>query len=344
MTQILIVGDCYDEAAEREGKPFVGAQGWLLDNALSSVGINRADCHSTVVFAQRPRPKADLINFCASKAEGIPGLPALVKGKYALASYTQELIRLYKEINRVNPNIIIALGPAASWALCHTSGIKSIRGAFMATHPQAGVSVGVPLQRSYKVLPTYAPKSVQADWSLRPILISDLDKASRNATFPEVIRPTRKIWIEPTLEDIARYEREFILPAERLSIDIETKGDQITCIGFAPSVSSAIVIPFFSYTSDNRNFWPTLRMELEAWRYVKRWCETKPAVMQNGAYDMHRLWRTYGIHCIPAEDTMLLHHSLQPEMEKGLGFLATIYTEEASWKFMSRVDTLKKED
>ena len=45
-----------------------------------------------------------------------------------------------------------------------------------------------------------------------------------------------------------------------------------------------------------------------------------------------------------AEDTMLLHHALQPEMEKGLAFLGSVYTDEATWKFMSKVDTLKKED
>jgi hypothetical protein len=36
---------------------------------------------------------------------------------------------------------------------------------------------------------------------------------------------------------------------------------------------------------------------------------------------------------------------LQPEMEKSLGFLASIYTQEAPWKFMrSKHETIKKED
>ena len=43
------------------------------------------------------------------------------------------------------------------------------------------------------------------------------------------------------------------------------------------------------------------------------------------------------------EDTMLLHHSLQTEMEKGLGFFGATYTDEPSWKFM-RLDNLKKEE
>jgi len=340
----MLVGEAYGEQEEREGRPFVGASGWFLNDALASVGINRNECHITNVFNLRPRPTNDISNLCGPKAEAIPGLPALVKGKYANAKYTSELQRLYREINQVNPNIIIALGATATWALCHSAGIRSVRGAFTHTHADCGKSVNVPLARQYKVLPTYHPAAVLREWTLRPIVFSDLDKAARNASFPEVIRPRREVWIEPTLADILRFESLHILPASRLSIDIETKGDQVTCIGFAPSTSVAIVIPFFSYTAPDHNYWATKKEELAAWTVVKRWCETKPSVFQNGAYDMHRLWRTYGIACRPAEDTMLLHHALQPEMEKGLGFLATIYTEEASWKFMSRVETLKKED
>lgn len=341
---IVIVGEALDEKSEQEGAPFRGPSGWMLKDALASCGIDINQCLLTNVFMLRPRPSTDISNLCGSKAEAIPGLPALTKGKYALVNYLPELKRLYREINDADPNLIIALGATAAWALCHTSGIKAIRGAFTSTSPDAGKSVGTPLKRQYKVLPTYHPAAVLRDYTLRPILFADLDKASRNAGFPEIIRPTREVWIEPTLDDLATFHEKYIIPAERLSTDIETKGDQITCVGFAPSTSVSIVIPFYSFAAPGNNYWSTLKEELSAWKFVKTWCETKPSIFQNGIYDMHRLWRTYGIACRPADDTMLLHHSLQPEMDKGLGFLATLYTEEASWKFMSRVETLKKED
>lgn len=344
MTDVMLIGEAWGEAEERTGLPFQGPAGWFLRDALASVGINYSDCYSTNVFNLRPQPKTDIINLCGPKSEAIPGLPALVKGKYANVQYIPELQRLYREINKVNPNIIIALGATATWALCHSAGIRAVRGAFTHTHENCGKSVGVPLTRQFKVLPTYHPAAVLREWTLRPIVYSDLDKAARNSIFPEVIRPKREVWIEPTLDDIREYDARYMCRTKRASIDIETKGDQITCVGFAPSVDSAIVIPFYSFAAPDKNYWPTLKEELIAWGYVKEWCENIPGVFQNGAYDMHRLWRTYGIRCVPAEDTMLLHHSLQPEMEKGLGFLATIYTEEASWKFMSRVETLKKED
>jgi hypothetical protein len=49
------------------------------------------------------------------------------------------------------------------------------------------------------------------------------------------------------------------------------------------------------------------------------------------------LWKVYGIPAPKAcDDTMLAHHAMQPEMEKGLGFLASLYTDEASWKSMGK--------
>lgn len=210
-------------------------------------------------------------------------------------------------------------------------GIKGIRGATALSDPRLEGKLG----RTYKVLPTYHPAAVARQWTIRPIVLADLDKAKRQSASPEYERPSRKIWIKPSLEDLANYERDFIQPADLLAADIETKQDQITCIGFAPSPSSAIVIPFFS--ESGRNYWPTLEEELAAWAYVRRWLAESATVYQNGLYDITFLWQRYGIPAPRAsEDTMLLHHAMQPEMEKGLGFLASVYTDEASWKFMRK--------
>ena len=58
------------------------------------------------------------------------------------------------------------------------------------------------------------------------------------------------------------------------------------------------------------------------------------------------LWRGYGISVLNAEDdTMLLSHSLHPEALKGLAYLGSIYTDEASWKLEVRHSkTIKKEN
>lgn len=330
-TKIALVGEAWGEKEEEVGRPFMGASGWILDQMLSQAGISRSECLVTNCFNLRPRPNNDVKNLCGPRATGIPGMPQLQVGKYVLARYAPELERLYAEVRRTDPNIIIALGATAAWAFLHTSGIRSIRGATAVTCRAVSDKLG----REYKVLPTYHPAAVAREWSLRPIVIADLDKARRQSDEPTFTRPHREIWLRPSLLDLANYEREYIIPAESLAADIETKQDQITCIGFAPSTSTAIVIPFF--LESGQNYWPILQEELAAWDYVRHWLAIKPTVFQNGLYDINFLWSRYGIPVpLASEDTMLLHHAMQPEMEKGLGFLASVYTEEASWKFMGK--------
>lgn len=331
MTAVVILGEAWGADEERERKPFVGASGRLLNALLSQVGINRKECFTTNVFNLRPQ-RNDIKTLCGPKAEGIPGLPPLA-GKYLRPEYAGELERVKQELAREQPNVIIALGASAAWFTLGASGIKKVRGA-AAPSPYG------------KVLPTYHPAAVLREWTLRPILLADLAKARRESEYPEVRRPERKLWIEPTLGDLAKFEREFILPNPRLSIDIETKGTSITCVGFAPTRDCAIVIPFYDPTKPDGNYWPTKGEEMIAWAFVRKWCGLpKKLVFQNGLYDMQFLWRRYGIICPGAEDdTMLLHHSLQPELEKGLGFLGSIYTDEASWKFMRKNETVKRED
>lgn len=50
--------------------------------------------------------------------------------------------------------------------------------------------------------------------------------------------------------------------------------------------------------------------------------------------------RTFGA----THDTMLLHHALQPEALKNLGFLGSIYSDEGSWKDMRKAKTTKRDD
>jgi uracil-DNA glycosylase len=356
MTDICIVGEAWgsEEAAARA--PFVGPSGKLLNSMLHQSGIRREDCFVTNVFNLQPQPKNDVENLCGPKAAAVSGFPAIRTGKYIRSEFQPELDRLFLEIKNEHPKLIVALGASAAWALLGTSGIKKIRGAPSLVAGRALQAIGFPI----KVLPTYHPAAVMRDWSLRVIMQADLEKARREFAFPELIRPRREIWIEPTLDDLARFGHDYIDPSPDLSIDIETSRDQITCIGFAPTGDRSLVVPFVNPLVRTGNYWGSLTDELAAWDFVRKWCmmtvprEHRPfwrelpykrGVGQNYMYDMNFLWTKYGILSHNEDDTMLLHHALQPELEKSLGFLATIYTDELAWKFMRKSnDTIKQED
>src|ERR1700676_1453320 len=222
---IAIVGEAWGEAEEKACTPFVGYSGQELTRMLEDAGIHRSECYLTNVFNLHP-PGNQVEFFCGTKAEGIDGYPALVKSKYVRTEFIYELERLGQELADINPNIIVALGNTASWALLGRTAISKYRGTTeLSTHTATG----------YKVLPTYHPAAVLRQWELRPTTILDLMKAKRESEFPEIRRPKREIWIEPTLEDLETFYDRHIRICKVLSVDIETAGDTITCIGFSTS-------------------------------------------------------------------------------------------------------------
>ena len=333
---IAIIGEAWGEQEERERAPFVGASGYELTRMLDEAGIRRADCLLTNVFNLRP-PNNKIEAFCGAKQESIKGFPALVKGKHVHEKYIPQLERLGDELIDANPNLVITLGNTPTWALLGKTGISKIRGTTqLSTHTAIG----------FKVLPTYHPAAILRQWELRPTAVFDLIKARRESAFPEVRRPKRVIWIEPTLEDLYEFKRQHI--DGRLAVDIETSGNQITCIGFAPSRSIGIVIPFVDSRKLGRSFWPSAESERRAWAFVAGILSdrTISKTFQNGLYDIAFLYRAAGIKVYGAEhDTMLLHHALQPEAPKALAFLGSVYTDEGNWKQLRKaVATIKRDD
>ncbi len=333
--KLLILGEAYGEEEERAQTPFVGASGRELTRMLDEAGIRRADCYLTNVFNLRPRPNNDIENLCGPKTEGVPGREALRAGKYVRNDYARELARCGTELEAIRPNLVLALGSTAAWFCLGSSGISRIRGTV------AGGIYGL------KVLPTYHPAAVLRDWSLRHVTVLDMMKARKQMEFPEVRRPSRHIWLEPSLEDMERFYAEFLVPASYISFDIETFANQITCIGFAPSPQTAIVIPIIDYRKPGNSYWPDAGIERLVWDFIRKVLALpQPKVGQNGIYDMRFLWDTYKIPVRNyAEDTMLLHHALQPESEKGLGFLGSVYTDEPAWKLMrGKTATIKRDE
>ena len=114
---MALVGEAWGEHEERARAPFVGPAGWQLNSMLKDAGIDRCECYLTNVFNLRPKPSNKIDNLCASKKEVRHGLPPLSSGKYIRDEYLGELERLYAELREARPNVTVALGGTAAWAL-----------------------------------------------------------------------------------------------------------------------------------------------------------------------------------------------------------------------------------
>jgi uracil-DNA glycosylase len=324
--KIALIGEAWGEQEETYQMPFVGPAGEELTRMLEDAGINRNECFLTNTFNLRPRPTNDVGNLCggARDPDVARHLPPLVPGKYLRSQYLGEIDRLIKELEEVRPNIAVLLGNTPSWALLGQTAISKNRGA-------CSLSYRLPW---LKCLPTYHPSYILRVWDDRHVTVLDFLKAKTQAEFPDLRRPARELWIEPSLEDIRTFKRRYLDDARRISFDIETAGDHITCIGFAPTRDRAIVIPFTDQRSADGCYWDSAEEELAAWSLVAEiLAGPSEKVAQNGLYDMQFLWQKYGVPVRNfVHDTMLLHHSLMPESAKGLGFLGSVYTDEVAWK------------
>jgi uracil-DNA glycosylase len=338
--KMVLVGEAWGQHEEQERKAFVGPAGWQLNSMLREAGIARHECYLTNCFNLRPRPTNKIENLCAKKGDVKHGLPPLSSGRYVRDEFLVEIERLYGELRSIKPNIAVALGGTAAWALLRDGRITKLRGAVAES----------PVIPGLKVLPTFHPSYIlQGGYSDRYVTILDLQKARRESGYPEIRRPLRTVYIEPLISELHWFEDKFIRGASKLAVDIETKGDRITCIGFAPAPEVALVVPFEDLRKPGGCYWGSDEIEIEVWAWVRHVLNLPvPKVFQNGLFDIHHLWRTYGIPVRNAEhDTMLLHHALQPESPKGLDYLGSVYTNEAAWKLSVRLkhkSTIKKED
>ncbi len=365
---ILFIGEAMGEDEAYFGAPFVGSSGMELLRMLDTAGIihfDNTDRHHvssfystrnpshtnsiwerhsdtirrTNVFQQHPAGN-DLDLFCGGKSTAIGGYPALNASKYVRSEFEPELDRLCGEILDLNPNLVVCLGNTPLWALSGRTAITKWRGAtLLSTHCVS----------DYKLLPTYHPAAVLYQYSLRPTAIADLQKALRESEYHDLRRPEREIWIEPSLGDVAEFIRCITSnTCDVLSVDIETSGKRITCIGLAPSSKLALVIPFDDERSATGSYWPSAADERGVWQNIAGVLSDPSIskVFHNGAYDISFLWRSMRIKVLGAtHDTMLLMHSLQPESLKSLGYCGSLFADECAWKNLgAHSKTIKRDD
>lgn len=339
--RVMLCGEAPGDHDMQLLKPFVGPPGQELNKMLQEAGLLRSECFATNVVGVQP-PYNDIARFIALKKKDITPQHVGLRDKFVLPVVMEGFNRLVREIKVVQPNVIVAFGNTALWALTGIWGVTKWRGS------QLKLDIGgLP---PIKVIPTIHPSAVIREWPWRGIVINDLRRAAREKhtdtysnipdwrfhirpSFHEVVEHLTRLW--SLLDDPEQTEWDCWL-----DFDLETKAGHIDCAGVSWSKTEGLSIPFMSW-SNKEGYWQ-FEEELQiVWMLYKLLTHHRVKVRgQNLLYDSqytHRHW-----HFVPrvCQDTMISQHAAFSGMRKSLDFQASLYCDyyvqwkpdKAAWK------------
>jgi len=300
---ILVCGDYPTVNEYSSGQAFNGPSGNLLANLCRPHGLEAKRFYRTYYYKVP-----------------VPGYSSPIKKiKEAAAKKVHELEdwdSLFKrELLAIGPNVVLSLGELALQNLTEEKGIKKWRGSILPLSRRFGLP-------NIKVIPTHSPREIWEQNDL-PFVYSQWDcgKLLSVKDLRDPFEPKELVWIARNHLELANWWQR-AKNAEFITLDIETHHGFITCIGFCHDGKEAVSIPLLVGTrldySERGAMYKLIDVILRS---------RVPKVNQNIKYDWSVL-ENYGftINNIVG-DTMLLAHTIYPELPKGLDFLNSIYTE-----------------
>lgn len=128
--RVMIVGEAWGEQEDRAKQPFVGPSGAELNKMLHEAGILRAECYLTNLVNARPYNN-DMTTWVAEKKKAITSQHVALRDKWVLPIVVEGYRALLSEIEMIQPNVIIAFGNYAMWALTGRWGVTKWRGSVL---------------------------------------------------------------------------------------------------------------------------------------------------------------------------------------------------------------------
>lgn len=320
--RIMFIGEAPGKDEEEKGRPFIGTSGQLLTSYLGRRRLSRDEVFLTNLCKYRPS-KNDFKNLLQTE------------------ELTSGLEELKQEILTFNPTVIVALG---NWPLyyltgkCGTKNNKPIAGTGIMSY-RGSVLPNTLIPGGPKVLATFHPAFIvrAQGFGWHPVFDTDIGRAREHSHFPELGYPEYTSYINPDQGVLSELVDEMI-QSPIVSIDIETFGSTLACVGFTSSEKWGLCLTY------EANY---------AWE-VSRYLLQHPVekMFQFGAFDVNWLknlykWETAGYGGSKGWDTFIAAASLMPEFPRGLDFLTSIYTpfpyyktERKDWKETGDLNTL----
>jgi DNA polymerase-1 len=312
--KLMLVGEAPGSQEEIQGEPFVGASGTIVNECLYAAGVDRSEVYITnVVKVRPPDNQIRRLGEIGCKIEDF-------------------LPELWKEVEEINPNCILAFGNTALFALTGQRGIQDYRGSIL-----PNVHSGTP-----KVVPTIHPASLfhAQDGKMRSyrdkaFIQFDVVRAVEESLFKELRRPDRMLHIAHSSRDLVTFlDRNIGRGLRKISYDIETFKAIPMCISFAFSRFEAISVPLFNLQSDINPTGMPMHDMVFVWQTLASILRDPQFqyIGHNLKFDQGRL-EEIGFQVVePWFDTMLAFHVMYSELPKKLAFVSSILTKEPYYK------------
>lgn len=232
--------------------------------------------------------------------------------------------RLFIELQKFKPNIVVLLGGQLLAEAGETRKLTEMRGTIFTCNDPNSPFAG------YKCIATYAPKDILIQWDYWPYLQFDIRKAVKHSTTDHFLPPERVFDMTLSPDEICA-RLDAIVDGE-VSLDIEGGGplEGISCISFATSPHNAFIFVPSEYSVESQ-----LRIIQRIQRLLLD-CNVGK-ILQNALYDQFCLSWHWGTPILNiTHDTMIGGWEIYPELNKGLGVLASIYTDEPCYKWQKK--------
>lgn len=221
---------------------------------------------------------------------------------------------LSEELSSIKPNVVVPMGELALNIITRQKSINKWRGSVLPVQPE------MKLPETTKAIPTVHYRDVMKDPTVELLTRIDFQRVLKYEHILQFPQPDYKIWIARTAQALRGWwERSRTAPL--IVFDIETYINGITCIGFSTDGKEAVTVPLISGLVDATE-------QVIIWKLVAEILASNiPKCNQNIYYDWWYL-KNWGftVNNIIA-DTLLIAHTLYPELPKKLGFLTSVYTE-----------------
>ena len=327
--KLLIIGDVPGSTENREGIPFCGPAGEFLWDVCSELGFSREEVWTTNVYKYQP-PYNN------------------IKRVSEVCNPEEQKEKLWKEINDIDPNCILALGGTAFHAVRGHAGIMKWRGSILTTKYGDKKLVGT-IHPANLIRQSFNEGG--SDYKIYPYIWKQIFKSDVKKALEESREAS--LDLEPRYVSICRDSmqlRRFLdqnASRKRMSADIESINCIPVCVGIAFDKHESLVIPLFNRLGPLNIGGIPDSDQCFIWQQLDQTIREKEIVGQNFKYDQEKL-EMIGFkfnYPMPIKsDTLLKVHTINPELpSKKMEMLQSLWTRMPYHKDEGKEFNLKKD-